>query len=90
MREFETMIAGKLIVRAAFMAALGTGLVRAQDLPLTQELTPSKVTPLDPTRDIAQPVLESSVAHAALGGVHLDGERRECERQGSVHAAGGE
>jgi alpha-L-rhamnosidase len=39
--------------------------LRAQDLPLTQTLTMSTVAPLDPTRDVAAPVLESSV-HKAL------------------------
>ena len=43
------------------MVMLGAGVLCAQDLPLTQVLTPSTVEPLDPTRDIALPVLESSV-----------------------------
>ncbi len=38
----------------------GAGLATAQDLPLTQELKPSTVTPLDPTRDIQAPALESA------------------------------
>ena len=32
----------------------------AQDLPLTQVLTPSTIAPLDPTKDIAEPALESA------------------------------
>ena len=50
-----------LSLRFALVAMLAAGVLDAQDLPLTQELTPSTVAPLDPTRDIAQPVLESSV-----------------------------
>ncbi|MGA1983388.1 MAG: alpha-L-rhamnosidase C-terminal domain-containing protein [Acidobacteriaceae bacterium] len=48
-------------LRCALAAMLAAGVLCAQDLPLTQELTPSKITPLDPTRDIARPVLESSL-----------------------------
>ena len=48
-------------LRAALVLALGTRLLCGQDLPLTQVLAPSKVAPLDPTRSIAQPVLESSL-----------------------------
>jgi hypothetical protein len=48
-------------LRVGLVALLGTGVVCAQDLPLTQELAPSKVAPLDPTRDIAQPALESAL-----------------------------
>ncbi len=40
---------------------LGAGAVSAQDLPLTQVLTPSKISPLDPTRAIAQPIMESAI-----------------------------
>ena len=50
-----------LSLRFALVAMLAAGVLDAQDLPLTQELTPSTVAPLDPTRDIARPVLESSV-----------------------------
>ena len=39
---------------------VGTGLVAAQDLPLTQELKPNTIAPLDPTRDIQRPALESA------------------------------
>ena len=53
---------------------LGVSGLRAQDLPLTQVLTPSKISPLDPTKSLGAPVLESSVHHAVAGGVHLDGE----------------
>ncbi len=44
----------------ALAVMLGAPLLHAQDLPLSQVLTPSKVTPLDPTRGLGQPVLESS------------------------------
>ncbi len=47
-------------LRVALVAALGAGVVWAQDLPLTQVLTPSAIAPLDPTKDIAQPALESA------------------------------
>ena len=40
---------------------LGASVLYAQDLPLTQVLMPSTVAPLVPTRDIARPVLESSL-----------------------------
>jgi hypothetical protein len=36
------------------------GIAHGQDLPLTQELSINQLTPLDPTRDLTQPVLESS------------------------------
>jgi alpha-L-rhamnosidase len=38
-----------------------TGCSRAQDLPLTQMLNASKVEPLDASRSVATPVLESSI-----------------------------
>ena len=37
------------------------GCTRAQDLPLTQTLTMSHVTPLDPSRGVSAPVLESKI-----------------------------
>ena len=37
------------------------GRTRAQDLPLTQTLTMSHVSPLDPTRGVTAPVMESSI-----------------------------
>ncbi|HWB33252.1 MAG TPA: alpha-L-rhamnosidase C-terminal domain-containing protein [Acidobacteriaceae bacterium] len=40
---------------------LGAVATRAQDLPLTQELVPSTVTPLDPTKAVTQPAMESAV-----------------------------
>jgi len=45
---------------------LGAGLVWGQDLPLTQVLTPSRVSPLDPTRNLGQTALEGSL-HRPLG-----------------------
>ena len=51
---------GVIGLKVACVAFLGVGMVRAQDLPLTQELKPSTVTPLDPTRDIQAPALESA------------------------------
>ena len=36
------------------------GVAHGQDLPLTQESSISQLTPLDPTRNLTQPVLESS------------------------------
>ena len=47
-------------LQVACVVFLGVGMVRAQDLPLTQELKPSTIAPLDPTRDIQQPALESA------------------------------
>jgi alpha-L-rhamnosidase len=44
----------------ALMALLTLG-ANAQDLPLSQVMTPSKVTPLDPTRGLGAPKLESSM-----------------------------
>lgn len=40
---------------------VGCMVAGAQDLPLTQTLTPSRVEPLDPSRGVPTPVLESSV-----------------------------
>lgn len=40
--------------------ALWGGIVYGQDLPLTQDLSINQLTPLDPTRSLTQPVLESS------------------------------
>jgi alpha-L-rhamnosidase len=37
-----------------------TGVSQGQDLPLTQQLSINTITPLDPTRAVTQPVLESS------------------------------
>jgi alpha-L-rhamnosidase len=37
-----------------------TGVCHGQNLPLTQDLSINRVTPLDPTRNVAKPVLESS------------------------------
>jgi alpha-L-rhamnosidase len=37
------------------------GVAHGQDLPLTQESSISQLTPLDPTRNLTQPVLESSL-----------------------------
>jgi alpha-L-rhamnosidase len=56
MRVVETFRLGVVLA-----ALLGANSLCAQDLPLTQVLMPSKVTPLDPTRAIAHPVLESSI-----------------------------
>ncbi len=47
-------------LRVGVSALLGMSVVWAQDLPLTQVLTPSKVSPLDPTVNVGPPVLESS------------------------------
>jgi hypothetical protein len=44
----------------ALAVMLGAPLLHGQDLPLSQVMTPSKVTPLDPTRGLGQPALESS------------------------------
>ena len=44
-----------LVLTAAWMHA------GAQDLPLTQTLSPSHVEPLDPSRDVTAPVMESSI-----------------------------
>ena len=46
---------------AALAGALGGAAAHAQDLPLTVQLEPSKLAPLDPTRGIASPVLERAV-----------------------------
>lgn len=44
---------------------IGATAILGQDLPLTQDLSMNHLTPLDPTRDVTQPVLESS-RHAPL------------------------
>ena len=49
----------EFVCRAA-VVLLVAGLAGAQDLPLNQVLTPSKVAPLDPTKNVGPPVLESS------------------------------
>src|ERR1700678_3463746 len=46
--------------RVGLAILLCTCLVYGQDLPLTQQLSSSQLKPLDPTRDIARPALESS------------------------------
>jgi alpha-L-rhamnosidase len=46
--------------RVGLVIVLGTTLLYGQDLPLTQQLSSSQLKPLDPTRDIAHPALESS------------------------------
>jgi alpha-L-rhamnosidase len=52
---------GAIGLRVALVALFGTGFLSAQDLPLTQVLTPSKISPLDPTRDMkGAPSLESA------------------------------
>ena len=51
---------GVIGLQVACVLFLGVGMVRAQDLPLTQELKPSTIAPLDPTRDIQRPPLESA------------------------------
>ena len=53
-------VVGRIGLRVGVAALLGMSVVWAQDLPLTQVLTPSKVAPLDPTVNVGQPVLESS------------------------------
>ncbi len=51
---------GVIGLQVACVLFLGVGMVRAQDLPLTQELKPSTIAPLDPTRGIQHPALESA------------------------------
>jgi hypothetical protein len=43
------------------MVLLGAGGLLAQDLPLTQELAPSKIVQLDPTKNLDAPLLESGI-----------------------------
>src|SRR5258708_27669669 len=52
-------------LQVVWVGFVGVGMVGAQDLRFTQELKPSTVTPLDPTRDIQRPALESA-KHKAL------------------------
>jgi hypothetical protein len=47
-------------MRVALAASLATCFLYGQDLPLTQVQTPSKISPLDPTKNLGQPELESS------------------------------
>jgi hypothetical protein len=46
---------------AVFLAGTILLCAHAQDLPLTQTLAPSKIEPLDPSRNVTSPVLESSI-----------------------------
>ena len=48
------------VIPCCMVLTVGAGVGYGQDLPLTQQLSINQITPLDPTRDIAQPVLESS------------------------------
>ena len=48
-------------VCAAVLAAAGWIDAGAQDLPLTQTLTMSQVSPLDPSRDVMAPMMESKI-----------------------------
>jgi hypothetical protein len=83
---------GSIVLRAGLIVALCTGAAYAQDLPLTQVLVPSKVTPLDPTRDLAQPVLESAI-HKPLpeeyiaAGTEGSSSQHEQEPQQALHEA---
>jgi alpha-L-rhamnosidase len=52
--------AKKIDLYVAFAILLGPRSLFAQDLPLTQQLTSSTLKQLDPTRNITQPILESS------------------------------
>ena len=52
--------AGKIGLCTALAILLGPRFICAQDLPLTQQLTPSTLKQLDPTRNITHPILESS------------------------------
>ena len=47
--------------RIGLAILLGARLLCAQDLPLTEQLASSQLKPLDPTRDVARPVMEGSV-----------------------------
>jgi hypothetical protein len=58
-------VAGMFGMRVAVAAWLVGGVLLAQDLPLNQVLTPSTVAPLDPTKSVGEPKLESSM-HAPL------------------------
>src|SRR5438105_6613129 len=52
---------GSVVFSMALAAALGSGAAAsAQDLPLTQVLKPSKISPIDPTRGMTKHDLESS------------------------------
>ena len=48
-------------LRVAAAIGLAAGVLCAQDLPLNQVLTPSTVSPLDPTKTVGEPRLESSM-----------------------------
>jgi len=52
--------AARFMTAMALAWAVGRGGARAQDLPLTQVLTPSTISPLDPTRGMTTHDLESS------------------------------
>jgi hypothetical protein len=54
-------VAGTIGLRVALAGLLAAGILYGQDLPLTQELSPSKIAQLDPTKNLGSPVLESSV-----------------------------
>ena len=50
----------RLVIATALAGALSATPAKGQDLPLTQVLTPSTISPLDPTRGITKHDLESS------------------------------
>jgi alpha-L-rhamnosidase len=50
----------KLTLCTLLLLLASSGAMLAQNLPLTQQLTPSRVSPLDPTRTLTSPILESS------------------------------
>ena len=57
----RTMLAVPFCVTALVCARIGM----PQDLPLTQKLSANQITPLDPTRSVKRPLLESTL-HTAL------------------------
>src|SRR5580704_17521312 len=48
------------VIPCCIAVATWGGSARGQDLPLTQSLSINQLAPLDPTRNLTQPVLESS------------------------------
>ena len=58
---FVRIVTRGLGVCGVVLAAAGCMYAGAQDLPLTQTLTMSHVSPLDPSRGVTAPVMESKI-----------------------------
>src|SRR5579859_4794120 len=60
-RGRQMKVAGMFGLWVAVAIGLAAGVLCAQDLPLTHVLSPSTESPLDPTKNVGEPKLESSM-----------------------------